>query len=289
MALIDVDHFRDVNKHYGWPTGDRVLRTFANVARANVRATDWIARYGGEEFVIVMPDTALDSAVQAAERVRKAFSSVTTESVEGQRVPATLSIGVALLQDCMDSTTAFVQQASMALLRAKESGRNGVERAHANQGPGVDRPAVDAGDPFDLERFVAAQVGVYEDAVTELRRGRKRSHWMWYVFPQLRGLGQSSTSYRYGITGIDEARAYLAHPVLGPRLLECAAVLEQLDGGRTVSDIFRDPDDVKLRSSLTLFASVAGPGSVFDRLLARYFGGEPDDRTVAMLGLKERV
>jgi uncharacterized protein (DUF1810 family) len=146
-----------------------------------------------------------------------------------------------------------------------------------------------AGDPFDLERFVEAQADVYVDAVIELRRGRKRSHWMWFVFPQLRGLGHSSNAFRYGITGIDEARAYLAHPVLGPRLLECAAVLEQLDGGRTVSDIFRDPDDVKLRSSLTLFAKVAESGSVFERLLAKYFGGEPDDRTVAMLGLKERV
>jgi two-component system, cell cycle response regulator len=289
LALIDIDHFRLINKKHGWPTGDRVLRAFADVLRDNVRATDWVARYGGEEFVIVMPDTALASAVQVAERVRKAFSSVATESVEGQRVAATLSIGVALLLDCMGSTTAFVQQASKALLCAKESGRNRVEQAHADHGPGLARPAVYAGDPFELERFVEAQAGVYEDAVTELRRGRKRSHWMWFVFPQLRGLGRSSNAFRYGITEIDEARAYLAHPVLGPRLLECAAVLEQLDGGRTVSDIFRDPDDVKLRSSLTLFARVAGSGSVFERLLAKYYGGEPDDRTVAMLGLKDRV
>jgi uncharacterized protein (DUF1810 family) len=146
-----------------------------------------------------------------------------------------------------------------------------------------------AGDPHRLQRFVDAQAAVYEQAMRELSEGAKRSHWMWFVFPQLRGLGHSSNAFRYGITGIDEARAYLAHPVLGPRLLECAAVLEQLDGGRTVSDIFRDPDDVKLRSSLTLFAKVAESGSVFERLLAKYFGGEPDDRTVAMLGLKERV
>src|SRR5512135_2598245 len=102
-------------------------------------------------------------------------------------------------------------------------------------------PAIGA---FDLERFVGAQSGVYEHALAELRSGQKRTHWMWYVFPQLKGLGRSSTAHRYGITGIDEAWVYLAHPVLGPRLLECAAVLEQLDAGLTASDIFGSPDDV---------------------------------------------
>jgi uncharacterized protein (DUF1810 family) len=145
-----------------------------------------------------------------------------------------------------------------------------------------------ADDPFDLQRFVEAQSGVYEDAVTQLRSGRKRTHWMWFVFPQLRGLGHSATAYRYGITGIDEARAYLAHPVLGSRLTECAAVLQQLDGRRTASDIFGYPDDLKLRSSLTLFAVASEPESVFERLLDKYFGGEPDERTVAMLGLQWR-
>ena len=144
-------------------------------------------------------------------------------------------------------------------------------------------PAISA---LDLERFAEAQSGVYEHALGELRGGRKRTHWMWFVFPQLKGLGRSATAFRYGITGIDEARAYLAHPVLGPRLLECAAVLEQLDAGLTASDIFGSPDDVKLRSSLTLFAHVSEPGSVFERLLGRYFQGEADDRTVAMLGLQ---
>ena len=143
-----------------------------------------------------------------------------------------------------------------------------------------------ANDPFDLQRFVGAQSGVYEHALAELRGGQKRTHWMWYVFPQLKGLGRSSTAFCYGIAGIDEARAYLAHPVLGPRLLECAAALEQLDPGLTAYDIFGSPDDVKLRSSLTLFAHASEPGSVFERLLGKYFGGEPDDRTVAMLGLQ---
>lgn len=143
-----------------------------------------------------------------------------------------------------------------------------------------------ATDPFDLQRFVGAQSDAYERAVAELRGDRKRTHWMWFVFPQLKGLGRSATAFRYGITGIDEARAYQAHPVLGPRLLECAAALERLDPGLTASDIFGSPDDVKLRSSLTLFAHASEPGSVFERLLGKYFGGEPDDRTVAMLGLQ---
>ena len=143
-----------------------------------------------------------------------------------------------------------------------------------------------ATDPFDLQRFVEARSGVYEHAVAELRSGQKRTHWMWYALPQLKGLGRSSNAFRYGITGIDEARAYLAPPVLGPRLLECAAALEQLDPGLMASEIFGSPDDVKLRSSLTLFAHASAPGSVFERLLGKYFGGEPDDRTVAMLGLQ---
>lgn len=138
-------------------------------------------------------------------------------------------------------------------------------------------------DPHDLERFVRAQAGVYERALGELRGGHKYSHWMWFVFPQLRGLGYSSTARHYGITGLDEARAYLAHPVLGARLLECAGVLEGLDAACTASGIFGYPDDLKLRSSLTLFALASGPGSAFERLLDRYCGGELDDRTIALL------
>lgn len=138
-------------------------------------------------------------------------------------------------------------------------------------------------DPFDLERFVDAQSGVHERAVAELRGGRKRSHWMWFVFPQLAGLGHSGMARRYGITGLDEARAYLEHPVLGARLLECGQTLEALDARLSASDIFGSPDDLKLRSSLTLFAQAAGPGSIFERLLAKYFAGRADDRTLAML------
>jgi uncharacterized protein (DUF1810 family) len=147
---------------------------------------------------------------------------------------------------------------------------------------------VNAPDPFDLERFVAAQSGVHERAVAELSNGRKRSHWMWFVFPQLAGLGHSARAQRYGITGLDEARAYLAHPVLGARLQECAAVLEGLDPGLPASSIFGYPDDLKLRSSLTLFARAAGPGSIFQRLLDKYFAGQPDDLTVALLQMQGR-
>jgi len=139
-------------------------------------------------------------------------------------------------------------------------------------------------DPFDLRRFVDAQSGgTYECARAELRNARKRSHWMWFVFPQLQGLGRSAMASRYGITGLGEARAYLAHPVLGARLLECAAVLETPDTSGTAPDIFGSTDAMKLRSSLTLFAEAAGSGSIFDRLLARYFEGQRDDLTVTML------
>ena len=113
-------------------------------------------------------------------------------------------------------------------------------------------------DPYDLKRFVDAQARVYEIALDEIDNGRKRSHWMWFIFPQLRGLGRSSTAQIYGIGSLDEARAYLAHPLLGPRLRECAeAALEH--SGKPLIDIFGSPDDLKFRSSMTLFAHAAGP------------------------------
>lgn len=138
-------------------------------------------------------------------------------------------------------------------------------------------------DPFRLSRFVDAQSAVWSSVIAELAGGRKRSHWMWFVFPQLRGLGHSERARYYGIDGIDEARAYLAHPLLGSRLQECAAALEGLQPGLSAHEIFGDPDDLKLRSCLTLFAQVAGPGSVYARLLARYFDGVADERTLARL------
>jgi len=138
-------------------------------------------------------------------------------------------------------------------------------------------------DRFDLERFVKAQAGVYEQACAELRAGRKRSHWMWFVFPQIRGLGSSEMAMMYAISGRDEARAYLDHAVLGTRLRECSRIVVGVDG-RTVDEIFGYPDDLKFHSSMTLFAEVEGSSeSVFHEALKKYFGGKTDKATLARL------
>ncbi|HZO83870.1 MAG TPA: DUF1810 domain-containing protein [Verrucomicrobiae bacterium] len=142
-----------------------------------------------------------------------------------------------------------------------------------------------ADDPYDLNRFVQAQAGVYERALGEIRRGEKRSHWMWYIFPQIDGLGFSSMSKRYAIKGLEEAKAYLEHPILGPRLLECAEAAMCVEG-RSANEIFGSPDDLKLRSCATLFACVSPPGSVFERLLAKYYGGEQDAKTLRLSGTR---
>lgn len=145
--------------------------------------------------------------------------------------------------------------------------------------------AGDAGgpnDPFKLSRFTEAQENVYGAALGELRDGRKRTHWMWYIFPQIDGLGHSPTSKYYAIKNIEEARQYLQHPVLGRRLLECAEAVLGVEG-RSVSEIFGFPDDMKLKSSMTLFASVSAPDSVFERVLKKYFHGERDTRTLHLL------
>ncbi len=135
---------------------------------------------------------------------------------------------------------------------------------------------------FELERFVQAQEHSYDQAVSELRQGRKRSHWMWYVFPQFDGLGFSPTSRRYAIKSIAEAHAYLRHPILGPRLLASAEAALAVEG-KAASEVFGSPDDMKLRSCATLFASVSPAGSVFHRLLDRYFGGTPDEATLRLI------
>ncbi len=137
-------------------------------------------------------------------------------------------------------------------------------------------------DPFDLARFVTAQEKVYPDALAEVRDGYKVSHWMWYVFPQVAGLGSSSMARQFAVTSADEAAAYLAHPLLGPRLVECCeAALAVV--GKSAFDIFGTPDDLKLRSCVTLFAAVA-PGGVFGKVLDKYFAGEPDRRTLKLIG-----
>ncbi|WP_374026029.1 DUF1810 domain-containing protein [Mycobacterium sp. HNNTM2301] len=138
-------------------------------------------------------------------------------------------------------------------------------------------------DPFDLQRFVDAQAPVYRNVVDELRSGRKRSHWMWYVFPQLRGLGGSPTAVYYGISSLDEARAYLRHDVLGPRLHECARLVNEVQG-RSVGEIFGSPDDLKLRSSMTLFAQATDDNQDFVALLDKYYDGRQDRLTLERLG-----
>ncbi len=148
----------------------------------------------------------------------------------------------------------------------------------------------DAGhpDPHDLSRFLDAHEPDFTRALAELRAGRKRTHWMWYIFPQFDGLGHSAMSRTYSIKSIAEARAYLAHPVLGPRLAECAEAL-LAHPHQSARDILGAPDDLKLHSSATLFARVSPPGSVFARLLARFFDGRPDPATVALLDAADRA
>jgi uncharacterized protein (DUF1810 family) len=136
-------------------------------------------------------------------------------------------------------------------------------------------------DPFDLERFVAAQAPVYPHVVAELRQGRKQSHWMWFIFPQLAGLGHSAMAQRYALSSRSEALAYLGHAVLGPRLRECTALVNAIEG-RTIRDILGSPDDLKFHSSMTLFAAVS-PEPEFIAAIAKFYGGAPDDRTLALL------
>lgn len=135
---------------------------------------------------------------------------------------------------------------------------------------------------YDFQRFLDAQRTTYHTALAEIENGRKRTHWMWYVFPQLDGLGQSAASKHYSIRSLAEADAYLRHPVLGPRLVACAEAALAIDQ-RSARDVFGSPDDLKLRSSATLFAAVSTQGSVFHRLLDKFFGGEPDDATLRLL------
>jgi uncharacterized protein (DUF1810 family) len=139
-------------------------------------------------------------------------------------------------------------------------------------------------DPHDLARFVLAQQGTYERALAEIASGTKRSHWMWYVFPQIAGLGVSATSRKFAIKSLAEARAYLRHEILGPRLVACAEAALAVEG-RSARQVFGSTDELKLRSSATLFAQVAPAGSVFHRLLDKYFGGDADDATLQILAV----
>ena len=142
-------------------------------------------------------------------------------------------------------------------------------------------------DPYDLQRFVDAQDRVYDAVRGELGAGRKRTHWMWYVFPQLKGLGSSSTAQRYAITCCEEATAYAEHPILGPRLRECTRLVLAVEG-RSAEQIFEYPDDLKLRSCLTLFEQCAADNAVFRDALLKYFRGEPDEATLEILKRQSR-
>ena len=142
-------------------------------------------------------------------------------------------------------------------------------------------------DSYGLERFVAAQESVFATAVAEVRAGRKRTHWMWFVFPQLRGPGRSPTATHYGIGSLDEARAYLAHPLLGSRLALCTEAVLAV-GGRTPHEIFGSPDDMKFHSSMSLFALAAGDASgPYRKALDRWWRGEADRETLRLLGLRD--
>jgi len=136
--------------------------------------------------------------------------------------------------------------------------------------------------PFDLDRFVDAQKSVYPAVVSELTAGQKRSHWMWYIFPQIAGLGFSEMSQRYAISGRDEAAAYLNHTVLGARLRECTQLVLNVRD-RDINEILGSPDDLKFRSSMTLFQACASDGAIFQAALDRYFDGEPDSKTVELI------
>lgn len=137
-------------------------------------------------------------------------------------------------------------------------------------------------DPHDLNRFVRAQQHDFDRALSEIRSGRKHSHWMWYIFPQFDGLGSSTMAKRYAVKSMAEAKAYLQHPVLGPRVIECAEAALAVEG-QSAHDVFGSPDDMKLRSSATLFAHVSPAGSVFEGILAKYFQGERDEKTLRLL------
>jgi uncharacterized protein (DUF1810 family) len=137
-------------------------------------------------------------------------------------------------------------------------------------------------DPFDLRRFVDAQTPVYAHVLSELRQGRKQSHWMWFIFPQLAGLGLSPMAQRYALSSRDEAMAYLGHGILGPRLRECTALVNVVEG-RTIREILGSPDDLKFRSSMTLFAAVS-PEPEFAAAIGKFYDGRPDPKTLELLG-----
>jgi uncharacterized protein (DUF1810 family) len=144
------------------------------------------------------------------------------------------------------------------------------------------RAVASANDPYDLQRFVKAQDPVYDQVCAELRNGRKESHWMWFIFPQLRGLGRSQMATKFGIASREEAEEYLKHPILGPRLVECSRLVTLMEG-RSIHQILGSPDDLKFKSSMSLFATIAPDERVFKEALQKYFEGEFDRLTLELL------
>jgi len=144
-----------------------------------------------------------------------------------------------------------------------------------------------AGDPHNLNRFVEAQKVNYEQALAEVKSGRKQSHWMWYVFPQFDGLGFTPKSQKYSIKSVAEAKAYLSHPTLGSRLVAIATAALSVEG-RSADEIFESPDDMKLKSCATLFAHVSPDGSVFEQILDKFFQGDRDLKTLSLLGVADK-
>ena len=138
-------------------------------------------------------------------------------------------------------------------------------------------------DRYDLNRFLSAQFSSYDCVLTELKQGKKMSHWMWYIFPQIEGLGHSSTARLFSIKSKNEAKAYLAHPILGERLKNCTQLVNDIEG-HTVNEIFGHPDDLKFHSSMTLFACIEGNSRIFEWALSKYYGGKPDELTLEILG-----
>ena len=142
-------------------------------------------------------------------------------------------------------------------------------------------------DPYDLARFLLAQQSIYEQAISEIRQGKKRMHWMWFIFPQFAGLGFSSQSKLYAINSLDEARAYLRHPILGPRLIEAAKACLEIEG-RSALDVFGTPDDAKLRSSMTLFSLASSGETVFPDVLSKFFDSKRDNRTSELIAQQKQ-
>jgi uncharacterized protein (DUF1810 family) len=140
----------------------------------------------------------------------------------------------------------------------------------------------DMNDQYQLQRFVDAQRPVFQDVCKELREGNKRNHWMWFIFPQIKGLGRSDLALKFAISSLEEAQAYLKHPILGPRLRQCSRLVAEVDG-RPIEEIFGYPDTMKFRSSMTLFAQATPDNEIFNDCLRKYFGGEPDPATLAQL------